>query len=52
MSMSTAVPGLLALNGLITNQSAMVAYIGDFRLMMILTLFTLPFLLLFRRAKA
>ena len=44
--------GLLALNGLITNQGAMVAYIGDFRLMMILTLFTLPFLFLFRRAKA
>ena len=30
----------------------MVAYIDDFRLMMILTLLTLPFLLLFRRAKA
>ena len=44
--------GLLALNGLVTNQGAMVAYIGDFRLMMILTLFALPFLLLFRRAKA
>ena len=29
----------------------MVAYIDDFRLMMILTLLTIPFLFLFRRAK-
>ena len=42
--------GLMLLNGLITDQATMVAYIDDFRLMMILTLLTIPFLLLFRRA--
>ena len=30
----------------------MIGYIDDFRLMVVLTLLTLPFLLLFRRAKA
>jgi DHA2 family multidrug resistance protein len=44
--------GLAALNGLVTDQGAMVGYIDDFRLMVVLTLLTLPFLLLFRRAKA
>jgi DHA2 family multidrug resistance protein len=43
--------GLMMLNQLITDQGTMVAYIDDFRLMMILTLLTLPFLLLFRRAR-
>ncbi len=39
------------LNSAITDQSAMIAYIGDFRLMMILTLLTIPFLFMFRRAR-
>jgi DHA2 family multidrug resistance protein len=43
--------GLMLLNGLITDQATMVAYIDDFRLMMILTLLTIPFLLLFQRAR-
>jgi DHA2 family multidrug resistance protein len=43
--------GLMQLNRLVTDQSAMIAYIGDFRLMMVLTLLTLPFLFLFRRGK-
>jgi DHA2 family multidrug resistance protein len=43
--------GLAMLNQLITDQGAMVAYIDDFRLMMILTLLTMPFVLLFRRSR-
>jgi len=43
--------GLLALNGMITNQGTMIAYIDDFRLMMVMTLLTIPFLLLIKRAK-
>jgi DHA2 family multidrug resistance protein len=43
--------GLAALNGLITNQSAMIGYLDDFKLMMVLTLLTIPFLLMIRRAK-
>ena len=43
--------GMMMLDRFITNQSQMVAYIDDFRLMMILTLLTFPFLLIFRRSK-
>ena len=43
--------GLAALNAMITNQGTMIAYIDDFRLMMVLTLLTIPFLLLIKRAK-
>ncbi|HWY63349.1 MAG TPA: DHA2 family efflux MFS transporter permease subunit [Rhizomicrobium sp.] len=50
MDIGTA-KGLIMLNQLITDQGTMIAYIDDFRLMMILTLLTIPFLLLFRRAK-
>jgi DHA2 family multidrug resistance protein len=50
MNIGTA-RGLMMLNQLITDQGTMVAYIDDFRLMMILTLLTIPFLLLFRRAR-
>ena len=46
------VTGLMALNRMLTDQGSMVAYIDDFRLLMILTLLTLPFLLLFRRQKS
>lgn len=42
---------LLALNGAITNQSAMIGYIDDFKLMMVLTLVTIPFLLMIRNVK-
>jgi len=42
---------LMMLDRFIVNQGQMVAYIDDFRLMMILTLFTFPFLLIFRRSK-
>ena len=41
--------GLMQLNQLVTDQASMVAYIDDFHLMMILTLATIPFLLMFRR---
>jgi DHA2 family multidrug resistance protein len=43
--------GLLALNGLINDQSAMIGYLDDFKLMMVLTLLTIPFLLMIRGAK-
>jgi DHA2 family multidrug resistance protein len=42
--------GLLALNGLITSQATMIGYLDDFKLMMVLTLVTIPFLLLIREA--
>jgi len=42
---------LLALNGMITNQSAMISYIDDFKLMMVLTIATIPFLLMIRNVK-
>ncbi|HSY06405.1 MAG TPA: DHA2 family efflux MFS transporter permease subunit [Steroidobacteraceae bacterium] len=43
--------GLLALNALINDQSAMIGYLDDFKLMMVLTLLTIPFLLMIRNAK-
>jgi len=43
--------GLAALNGDITRQAAMVAYIDDFKLMMVLSIVVIPFLLLLRPAK-
>jgi DHA2 family multidrug resistance protein len=43
--------GVAALDALIGNQSAMIAYIDDFWLMMVLTLLTIPFLLLIKHAK-
>ena len=42
---------LLALNGMMTNQSAMIGYIDDFKLMMVLTIATLPFLLMIRNVR-
>jgi len=39
---------LAALNAMITDQAAMIAYIDDFQLMMVMTLVTIPFLLLIR----
>jgi len=43
--------GLAALNAIITDQAAMIAYIDDFKLMMVMTLVTIPFLLLIRRVR-
>ena len=39
----------MALNGVITEQAQIIAYAGDYRLMMFLTLAALPTLLLMRR---
>ncbi len=44
--------GLAALNAEITTQAAMIAYVDDFRLMLVLTLLMLPLLLLIRTPKA
>jgi DHA2 family multidrug resistance protein len=41
--------GIAALNAEVTRQAAMVAYIDDFRLMMLIALATLPVLLLLLR---
>ena len=46
----TAPSGIAALNNEVTRQAAMVAYIDDFRLMMLIVLLTLPLLLLLREA--
>ena len=43
--------GLLALNGIITNQSSMIAYLDDFKLMMIFTLAVIPLLLLLEKPR-
>jgi DHA2 family multidrug resistance protein len=48
--LSTAT-GLQALNGEITRQATMVAYINDFKLMFIISLVCMPMLLLMRRPK-
>jgi DHA2 family multidrug resistance protein len=43
--------GVAALNAEVTRQAAMVAYIDDFRLMMLIALATLPVLLLLREGR-
>ena len=43
--------GVIGLNGIISNQAAMIAYIDDFQLMMILTLATIPFLFLIKKVR-
>ncbi len=48
---TATVKGLAALNAMITDQAAMIAYIDDFKLMMVMTLVTIPFLLLIRGAR-
>jgi DHA2 family multidrug resistance protein len=45
---TTTTKGLAALNAMITNQSSMIGYIDDFQLMMVMTLITIPFLLLIK----
>jgi len=42
---------MAALNAEVTWQAAMVAYIGDFKLLMLIALATLPLLLLLREAR-
>ncbi len=42
---------LLGLNGIISNQAAMIAYIDDFWLMMILTIATIPLLFLIKKVR-
>ena len=44
--------GIAALNAEVTRQAAMVAYIDDFRLMMLIALATLPVLLLLREGRS
>jgi DHA2 family multidrug resistance protein len=43
--------GLAGLDAIISNQATMIAYIDDFRLMMIMTLMTIPFLFLIKKVK-
>ena len=43
--------GLEALNATITDQSTMIAYIDDFRLMMVMTLATIPFLFIIKKVR-
>jgi DHA2 family multidrug resistance protein len=47
----TAPAGVAALNHEVTRQAAMVAYINDFKMMMIIALLSLPLLLLLREAR-
>jgi DHA2 family multidrug resistance protein len=44
-------PGLMGLNGIISNQAAMIAYIDDFWLMMVLTIATIPLLFLIKKVR-
>ena len=46
---SDAVSALAQLNGMVTQQAAMIAYLNDFKLMMFVTLSALPLLLILRR---
>src|ERR1700739_2686219 len=43
--------GIAALNAEVTRQAAMVAYVNDFKLMMLIALFALPLLLLLRESR-
>ncbi len=43
--------GLAGLDGTMFNQAAMIAYIDDFQLMMVLTLATIPFLFLIKKVR-
>jgi DHA2 family multidrug resistance protein len=47
----STVSGLSALNGEISRQSTMVAYVDDFRLMFVVTILCIPMLLLMRQPK-
>ncbi|MGH8033711.1 MAG: hypothetical protein ACREO9_00690 [Lysobacterales bacterium] len=41
--------GLMALDGMVTRQAATLAFLQDFRLMMLVTLLSLPLIFLLRR---
>jgi DHA2 family multidrug resistance protein len=43
--------GLAGLDAMVTNQATLIGYIDDFQLMMLMTLATIPFLLLIKRVK-
>jgi len=43
--------GLMQINALVNNQANLLAYLQDFRLMMWITLFSIPLLLLFRKSE-
>jgi len=47
----TSPGGMAALNAEVTRQAAMVAYIDDFKLIMLIALATLPLLLLLREPR-
>jgi MFS transporter, DHA2 family, multidrug resistance protein len=47
----STLPRLLGLNGIIFNQAAMIAYIDDFWLMMVLTIGTIPLLFLIKKVR-
>jgi len=47
----TSSAGLMALNGEVTRQATMVAFVDDFRLMFVITLLCMPILLLLRKPK-
>ncbi len=46
---TTSASGIAALNAAVTRQAATIAYIDDFRLMMVLTLVSMPALIILRR---
>jgi DHA2 family multidrug resistance protein len=46
------VAGITSLNGEVTRQASMVAYVDDFRLMLIITIACMPMLLLMRKPRA
>ena len=48
---NNTLPHLLGLNGLISNQAAMIAYIDDFWLMMVLTIGSIPLLFLIKKTR-
>jgi DHA2 family multidrug resistance protein len=47
----SSIIGLATINGEITRQSTMVAYVDDFRLMLVVTIICAPMLLLMRKPK-
>jgi MFS transporter, DHA2 family, multidrug resistance protein len=49
---TNTIQGLAGLDAMVTNQATLIGYIDDFQLMMLLTLATIPLLLLIKRVKA
>jgi DHA2 family multidrug resistance protein len=48
---TTSLKGLEGLNAMITDQATMIAYLDDFQLMMVMTLATIPFLFIIKKAR-